>query len=269
MSAETKELTALQGFRATVQDLGPQFLAALPKHVNVDKFKRAVVTAVTLAPKLLEADKRSLLAACMKCAHDGLMPDGRDAALVPFKGEVQYLPMIGGILKRMRQSGEVKSITVLCVYEGDDFRYWIDDSGEHLLHSPRFLTDDGAKVTHAYAIVETHESGRYVEVMTRGQIEKVQKVSRASSGPWVDWWAEMARKTVLRRLAKRAPMSTDLYDFLSQDDSAVDLSQASEPAKATVQPIRPTGIGHLVEHDAPAVVPEPAPKTSAEDEGSI
>jgi hypothetical protein len=57
--------------------------------------------------------------------------------------------------------------------------------------------------------------------MSLEEIEKVRKVSRAASnGPWVAWWGEMARKTVMRRLSKRLPMSTDLEDeIFSRDET--------------------------------------------------
>jgi recombination protein RecT len=52
-----------------------------------------------------------------------------------------------------------------------------------------------------------------LEVMSLEEIEKVRAVSRAGQRPWVTWWGEMARKTVMRRLSKRLPMSTDRDDF--------------------------------------------------------
>ena len=62
--------------------------------------------------------------------------------------------------------------------------------------------------------------------MSLGEIEKVRKVSRAANkGPWVDWWEEMARKTVLRRLSKRLPMSTDLDDLIRRDDALYDFGK--------------------------------------------
>lgn len=62
--------------------------------------------------------------------------------------------------------------------------------------------------------------------MSLGEIEKVRKVSRAATnGPWVEWWEEMARKTVLRRLSKRLPMSTDVDDLIRRDDDLYDFSK--------------------------------------------
>jgi hypothetical protein len=43
----------------------------------------------------------------VKLAQDGLLPDGREAAVVMFGNKAQAMPMIAGILKKVRQSGEV------------------------------------------------------------------------------------------------------------------------------------------------------------------
>lgn len=246
--SESKQVSVLQEFRGTIDAMGSQFLAALPAHVPVEKFKRTVITAVTMQPELLQCDRRSLLASCMKAASDGLLLDNRDAALVKFGDQVQYLVMVGGVLKRMRQSGEVKSVSTGIVYDADDFTHWLDEAGEHIKHVPSYGEDRG-EATLAYAIVTTHDGGVYIEVMDRAQIERVRAVSRTSrseNGPWVKWWDEMARKTVLRRLAKRAPMATDVADLLHRDDA-----ETIDHATGEVSQIRPTRPTRLAAISAP------------------
>jgi recombination protein RecT len=64
--------------------------------------------------------------------------------------------------------------------------------------------------------------------MTVDEIEQVRAVSRAgASGPWGQWWGEMAKKTVLRRLSKRLPMSTDADELLRRE---VEEDEAQAPA---------------------------------------
>jgi recombination protein RecT len=43
----------------------------------------------------------------VRLAQDGLLPDGREAAIVKFGNKAQAMPMIAGILKKIRQSGDV------------------------------------------------------------------------------------------------------------------------------------------------------------------
>jgi hypothetical protein len=58
-------------------------------------------------------------------------------------------------------------------------------------------------------------------VMTVEEIEKTRAVSRSKDdGPWVQWWGEMARKTVAKRHAKVLPMSNDARAALARDDEA-------------------------------------------------
>jgi recombination protein RecT len=222
-------------------ELRPELEKVLPAHVSVDKFLRVVMTAISQNPDLYRADRRSLFTSCVKCATDGLVPDGREAALVIFNSKdrsldangkrverwikkVQYMPMVFGILKKVRNSGELQSITANVVLERDQFRYWVDDTGEHVTHEPNVLEAERGKLIAVYAIAKTKDGGVYVEVMTRGQIEQVRAVSRAKDdGPWKDWYDEMARKSVIRRLSKRLPMSTDLETVIRRDDETYDL----------------------------------------------
>lgn len=217
-------------------EMGRQFQAALPAHIPLDKFQRVAATAVANNAELVQADRNTLYSACMKAAQDGLLPDGREAALVIFNTKdgdrwikkAQYMPMVAGILKKIRNSGELKELSAHVVYSNDRFDYYIDDTGEHLMHRP-LLDGDRGTFRRVYAIATTKEGGRYIEVMSKEQVDDVASVSKSKdskgnpTGPWRDWYPEMARKTVIRRLSKRLPMSTDLDDLLHRDDDLYDL----------------------------------------------
>lgn len=243
----SKQLTVMDEVRSSITQMAPQFKAALPPQVTPEKFMRVVLTAIQQSPGLLDCDRKSLYGAAMKAAQDGLLPDGREAAFVKFKDQVAYMPMVGGILKKVRNSGELLSLTSQIVYERDKFKYFIDMDGEHLEHEPLMFSDRGQPIG-AYAIAKTKDGGIYIEVMTRDQIESVRKVSRAKdSGPWnSDFASEMWRKTVIRRLAKRLPMSTDLEGVIKRDDelyevnpAPVDLPPQSEPKQKRLKKLMP------------------------------
>lgn len=213
----TKALTPIEALRKAATIMEPQFKIALPAHIPVEKFMRVFQTAANNNPKLIDANRTKLFGAVMKAAQDGLLPDGKEAALIPFGNDVGYIPMIAGILKKIRNSGELASIGAHTVHQNDSFAYWIDENGEHLNHRPELAGDRG-QITHAYAMARTKDGGIYIEVMSKGEIEQVRQVSRSrDAGPWKEWYGEMAKKTVLRRLSKRLPSSTDL-DFSNDDD---------------------------------------------------
>lgn len=231
-AAQTQAVARIEprrGVVADVQKMEKQFALALPEHVSPDRFVRVVMTAINSNPDLQRADRESVLSAAMKCAQDGLLPDGREAALVTYGNKAQYLPMIAGVLVKVRRSGELKTISAHIVYDKDAFTYTLGDE-ERIEHQP-YLGGPRGKPIAAYAVAKTKDGGIYREVMSLEQINQVRNVSRAkSNGPWVQWWDEMARKTVLRRLAKRLPMSTDLQQVFQRDDDHYDLSRQAEGA---------------------------------------
>ena len=232
------QITPMEAMRGTLTKMSPEFQAALPPQINVEKFVRTTLTAVQMQPELLQADRRSLLGACMKSAQDGLLPDGREAALVIFRSKegpkVQYMPMIGGVLKKIRNSGELASISAQVAYSADLFEYELGDE-EKITHKP-FLGGDRGDPIAVYAVAKTKDGAIYREVMSVSDVEKVRAASRAGRfGPWVDWWDEMAKKTVIRRMAKRLPSSADVDQMMESDNDQYDFQQR-KPAPINVTP---------------------------------
>jgi len=208
-----------------------QIQMALPRHMHVDRLIRVALTSVQRTPKLLECDQISLLAAIVQSAQLGLEPDGvlGHAYLVPYGKEVQLIPGYKGLVMLARRSGEVSSIDARVVYAGDTFRFAFGLEPK-LEHVPADDHDDETppEVTHAYAVVRLKDGGYQFDVMTRKQIEAIRKRSRAGgSGPWVTDFDEMAKKTVLRRALKLAPMSVEAQRAVALDEMAeAGISQA-------------------------------------------
>ena len=246
MSEKTKALAPIDEIRGTIQKMEPQFRIALPNHIPPEKFVRVLQTAINNNQDLVKANRSSLLGAAMKAAQDGLLPDNKESALVTFKDQVVYMPMIQGILKKVRNSGELASISPHVVYENDLFDYWIDEMGEHLKHKPK-LTGARGEITHTYCIARTKDGAVYIEVMSKEEIEKVRSVSRSKDGgPWKAWYGEMAKKTVTRRLAKRLPMSTDLDTTIHADDELFNPPPESEPEQEPVKKTKSSRLSQAV-----------------------
>ena len=222
--------------RQNLTAMAPQFQAALPAHITVEKFTRVAMTAIQNNPDLANADRNSLFGSIVRLAQDGLLPDGREAAIVMFGNKAQAMPMIGGILKKIRQSGDVSYVSAQIVYANDHFK-WTLGFDESIDHQPAPLDQEPGEPMAAYAVAVLKDGSRLLEVMRKSEIEKVRNVSRAKgNGPWVTWWGEMARKTVMRRLSKRLPMSTDL-DVFDRDETLAAEPQQVEHAPAPVVPI--------------------------------
>lgn len=243
------ELSVIQDFKNTLEKQTPQFKMALPPHITPERFQRTIMTAVQKNPKLLQCDRPSLWAACMQAASQGLMPDGIEAAIIPFKDQAQFMSMVAGLLKKIRNSGEIISICAELVYEGELFEYYVDSTGKHIRHTPNVFGGSG-EMLGAYALAVSKDGGTYIEVMNMAEIDKVRSVSRSKdSGPWKDWTDRMILKTVIRRLSKLLPMSSDVMDLIrGEDDDTFHQETTPPPAPSTT----PTSLlAKLSENNSP------------------
>jgi recombination protein RecT len=258
-------------FVADLEEYAPNFRDALPEEISLPQFKRIVITAVSLNPDLLYANRRSLWTACMRAAFDGLMPDGREAALVVYNTEVkqrnpetgldekrrldmvQYLPMTAGIRKRMRNTGEVLSAIAEAVWSNDKFRYSLGDQ-PFIEHEAPPLNEERGEVIGAYAIIRLANGEVIRDVMGKKEIEAARAVSRAKDGPmWTNFYWEGAKKTVLRRASKQAPLSPTMRRLINREDEDpedIDLrggAIAHEPTREP-EPQQPIGQQRSIEH---------------------
>jgi recombination protein RecT len=211
----------VQAIESSLKQMRARLIDSLPTHIPVQSFIATVLTACTVEPKLLGCDRHSLFLACLKCARDGLMPDGREAALAPFwdsKKAVDmatYMPMVAGLLKKVRQSGELGSLSANAVYENDVFEYELGDN-ERILHKPVFRGKRGALVG-AYAIAKTKDGAIYRRVLSEEDVQKIKAFSKSrEKGPWSGTFeSEMWIKSAIRRLSKILPQSTDINAYLN------------------------------------------------------
>lgn len=220
-----------------------EFKAALPAHIPVERFKRVILTAVSMNPALVKADRRSFFNSAMKAAQDGLLPDGREGALVIYNNRkkvmdngsekwvdnptVQWMPMIAGLRKKVRNSQEIAIWDVKAVYARDKFVYR-EGIDQTLEHTP-FLDGPPGDLVAVYSIARLKTGEVSLDVMPKWQVDKVRAISKSKDkGPWVDFYDEMAKKTVARRHSKVLPMSTDLDDLIRRDDTLYNLEGASD-----------------------------------------
>jgi recombination protein RecT len=198
---------------------------------NVEKLIGVIEQAVLGNMDLLNADRKTLLQACMKAANDGLLPDGREAVLniyntkVKRNGreewiqQVQYLPMVAGYVKGLYAHPDVASVDAAAVYENDKFLFRRGDDPK-LEHEPT-MDDDSGKVICAYLVVKLKSGEIKREVMPRRDIEKVRAASKSGDGansPWSKWYDQQAIKSVIKRGAKQLPR-TNRFDQIDRNDN--------------------------------------------------
>lgn len=260
---QPRQLTPLREVQDRVAKMGAQLKSVLPAHIDIAKFQRVAMTAITMDPALLDADRQSLYNSLTKAAQDGLLPDKREGALVIYKvkikvdgrdewvNAVQWMPMVAGILKKIRQSGEVASISAHAVYENDDFDYMLGDD-EQIHHKP--TEGPPGKIRGAYCIVTLKDGFKVRDYMPWWRIEKAKAVAKTKF-VWDAWPDEMAIKTVIKHIAKVLPQSTDIEAAFTRDDTAQFEATAAllgSPQDAPAAPVTAQALLAQASPDRPA-----------------
>lgn len=218
-------------------------LTVLPKHLTPERVVKMALVAASRQPRLWECTKESILQSIMKSAELGLDCSGTlgRAYLVPYFNskigayECQFIPGYQGLIELARRSGNIARIESRVVYEHDKFvvEYGLD---QKLAHTPAMTSDRGAMKC-VYAVAEMTDGSRQIELMTMAEIESIRLRSKAKDGgPWKTDYAEMARKTVIRRIAKYLPLSLELEKAFEADDRLFNQNSiASDMAEATAE----------------------------------
>tara|TARA_B000000609_G_scaffold125145_1_gene99081 strand:- start:35 stop:832 length:798 start_codon:yes stop_codon:yes gene_type:complete len=231
----TQSISPLVAMQGTLEKMADKFREALPPTMDESKFISVLKLTLNKNPRLLQADKNSLLQTFMSAAKDGLYLDGKESAAVQYGQSVQYIPMVEGIIKVLHNSGLIKTLCAEVVYENDLFDYELGTK-QHITHKP-LITGDRGKPVCVYAVAVTSNDGQYIEIMNMAEIEKCRQVSKASSSPhspWTKWFDQMAKKTVIHRIAKRLPKNDAINSVVRiEEDNMVDVTpnatQSTEP----------------------------------------
>ncbi|MFU1907779.1 recombinase RecT, partial [Bordetella avium] len=141
------------------------------------------------------------------------------------KIEVQIVLGYKGLIDLARRSGQIVSIAAHAVHENDHFEYAYG-LDEKLEHKPA-MGERGAIIAF-YAVAKLVGGGHAFEVMSEQQIIEIRNASqgwqqavrakKTDASPWGAHFAEMGRKTVLRRLFKYLPVSIELANAAALDE---------------------------------------------------
>ncbi len=220
---DQKKGGSLQGL---IRAMEPEIKKALPSVITPERFTRMVFTALSNNPKLKECTPTSFLGAMMQAAQLGLEPNTPigQAYLVPYrnKGKLECQFQLGykGGIDLAYRSGEIKDIQAHEVYENDTFEYEFGLEPK-LKHIP--ATHDRGNVIMYYAVFHMVNGGYGFEVMSREDIiNHAQKTSQSFNipySPWSKYFDEMAKKTVIKKMLKYAPIKTDFVRALAADET--------------------------------------------------
>lgn len=206
-----------------LEQMKGEIARCLPKHLTPERMIRIATTELRKNPKMIECDPMSFIAAIMQASQLGLEPGIMGSCyLIPFfnsklgKYECTFMPGYRGFLDLARRSGQIKSLVARAVYENDVFEYEYGLE-ERVTHKPAM--DERGELKAVYAVALLKDGGHQFEVMSKREIEAVRQKSQGkNAGPWTDYYDEMARKTVVRKLFKWLPCSVEMQKAVSLDE---------------------------------------------------
>lgn len=205
-----------------------QIAMALPRHLTPDRMIRVAMTAFSRTPQLQECSVVSILGCVIQASELGLELTGPlgQAYMVPRWNkntrckEANFQVGYRGLMDLAYRSGRVSSFAAHCVHELDQFDFALGTK-PYLRHKPAMKGDRG-EVTAVYAVLTMKDGGSDFEVMSMDEIEAHRKkyADDSSFSPWRTAREEMAKKTVIRKLAKRAPMCVEMQKAAVVDEYA-------------------------------------------------
>lgn len=179
----------------------------------------------------------SFIEALTRIAMNGLIPDGKEAAIAAYKDNTlgqkvaQVMFMRDGFVKVLWRTGMVKSINDQVVtkaeYEADRFQYEEGDQG-FIQHRLDLMRKDTDPVVAAYCIIELVGGGVMREVVPQDELEKMAKMSRSPARQ--AWRHQMHRKGAIRRIMGKMPREKGIVQLLQHDDETyLPTPRAGEP----------------------------------------
>lgn len=174
------------------------------KASEASNYIASVLATVANSPALQNCTPESIFFAAYDAATLGLPVNKLGLAwLVPYSGKAQLQIGYRGYIHLVTQSGYVLDITSDTIHENDHFRY-ANGSRPFIEHYPP-LANRG-NIIGVYALAKLASGIDKFIVMNEKQIDHVRSKSRASgNSPWQTDYAEMAKKTAIKRLCKLLP----------------------------------------------------------------
>ena len=188
--------------------------AALPADFNIARFVQNSVALLngndTLQKFARENGTAQIKQGLIRGAFLGLDALNNEMYLVPYGKTLNFMPSYKGMTKLAQKyaTRPIKTIYAKVVREGDEFEEVINN-GEPSINFKAVPFSD-KPIIGCFAVCQYVDGGMVYEVMSKADVEKCRKSSKAQNSPaWNGFWSEMAKKTVLRRLAKNLSIDMD------------------------------------------------------------
>lgn len=213
-----------QQMQASIADADPEF---------VRQCTACVLNAASKNPTLYSCSQLSVTKAVLDSCMLKVLPDGIDAYLVPYGAECQFQLSYRGMIALATKSERIVTIEPEIFCRGDRF-VWKNGQIDHEID---WMEEDRGEMRGAYATAIFKDGTRTSEVLSKSEIEEIRKMSRnGNAGPWKTRYNEMAKKTAVRRLAKRLPLTPAARAAFEYDDKQnfdfVDAEPVAKPKQS-------------------------------------
>lgn len=187
---------------------------ALPAKFNIDRFVQNSVALLNGNDTLMKFAKQygtaQIKAGLLRAAYQDLDALNSEVYLIPYGSQLQFMPSFKGMAKMAKRysTRKVKDIYSKVVRDGDEFEETIVNGQPSI--GFRAKPFNNGEIIGVFAVCLFDDGGMIYETMSKDEVEKCRKSSKAQNSPaWRQFWSEMARKTVMRRLCKSITLNMD------------------------------------------------------------
>ena len=210
----SNELSTSNQFSLTLQTKLEQCKDALPADFNTARFVQNSLALLNGNDSLIKFSQQhgtaQVIAGLMRGAYLGLDALNAECYLIPYGSTLQFMSSYRGMIKLAEKYSQrkIKSIYAKVVREGDEYEEGIEYGEPYVKFVPKRFND--GEVEGAFAVCLFEDGGKMIESMSKKAIETCRRQSKAKNSPaWSQFWEEMAKKTVLRRLCKSISIDMD------------------------------------------------------------
>ena len=201
----------------------------LPEPRMIDQFMYAAEVSMGKNKALEGCSPVSVLNCLLTSAKYGILPDGRNAHLIPYGQECQLQFDYKGFVHILIRDGVAKKVYCETICANDKFTWKNGEIVNHEISFPR------GEILGVYCDITLADDTHQYELMDRDEIDKIKACSRglsSASSPWNRFYSEMAKKSVFRRATKWLKLSPDVMDAMQNDGEQFDFSAPLPEAKS-------------------------------------
>ncbi len=253
MANQKTALSKVDSFKSLIntQAMVKRMTTALGSKDKAGQFMASMLDLYESDKLLQNCDAEKVVMECLKAASLNLplVKSIGMAYVVPYGSAPTFIVGYKGLIQLALRSGQYKALNADCIYDGEEITSNRMTGLIQITGAPR-----SDKVIGYFAYFQLTNGFEKALYMTVEALQAYgRKYSKAySSGPWQTNFDEMAKKTLLRRILKYGPMSTEMAAAEQAEVKAAEVA-----AQATID--RGANRGAVIDVDVEPVPEPPAP----------